>query len=708
MNLRTSSLLVLLSLVLSYDANAQFSNVATITGLNLAGSKDGGMAWADINEDGCPDLIVNTNDNTLKTRIYFSDCNLPNPTFTDVTATHCPACLDNKTERSIIFGDLNHDGHVDFARNTSGLLEIYGNKGPTASPPYSFGDENDDPHITITGLSGGFNSEGIAFADYNQDGWLDLFLENHNFGIDLLQNPADCSMNFFHNTPNSDPKGLPTSATDGDYLATADFNDDGYVDMLARKRNQNDLYKGIGNAFSLIMNIDQADNGNKGGVAFCDFDQDGDFDLFWTDAGTTQIWEQTGLNSENFVPTGEPAASSGVLIGTNIDGCGCADVDNDGDLDLFVGSNSGTSFLFENRSTPGNLSFVRDNKSINVGGNCEGVAFEDYDLDGDMDLYVNKHNAVNQLWRNGENSENYLFVEPLLDLEIGLRRADHGATVILYDETGTQVMTGIRDVRGSYGHGSQNNRRVHLGLKNGPDAFYKVVVKFSIIGGHREIYEAIIKPSDLPNQTLTIVNSEFGIYPTIGCAAIFLPIELLNFDGYQNGYNMELEWSTATESGSSHFEILRSQDGINFDMIGSKDALGESNKLTVYSFVDREPLPGTSYYRLRMVDTNGSEELSSIIAASYELESLSVRMFPNPVQKDDEFTNLVLNGIGENQELNISIHTLSGEVIYTTTEWSESSIHRITIDNSIFRRRGIYLVVVQDNEQRLMRKLMVE
>lgn len=701
----TLSILVLLTF--SASAQTQFFDVAATVGLNLGGAKDGGMAWADINQDGCPDLIVNTNNNTLKTRIYFSDCNLPNPTFTDVTATHCPECLSNKTERSIIFGDLNHDGLIDFARNTSYRLEIYGNRGPTANPPYSFGDENLEPDVTITGLSGGFNSEGIAFADYNQDGWLDLFLENHNYGIDMLENPADCSMNLFHNTPNSDPKGLPTSATDGDYMATADLNDDGYVDILARKKNQNDLYIGTGNSFQMIMNIDQADNGNKGGVAFCDFDGDGDFDIFWTAAGTTQIWEQTGLNSENFIPTGEPAASSGVTFGTNIDGCGCGDIDNDGDMDLFVGDGSGTSFLFENTSSSGNLDFTWDNKSINVAGNCEGISFEDYDLDGDLDLYVNKNGGNNQLWRNGLNDDNYLFVEPLLDLEIGLTRSDHGATVMLFDETGTIPMSGIRDVRGTYGHGSQNNGKIHFGLRNGPDALYKVVIKFSNIGGHREIYEAVIQPSSLPDRTLSVVNSEFGIYPTIGCALIFLPVELLNFDGYQNAFNMELEWSTASENQSFVFEVQRSKDAQNFTTIGTKVAAGNSEVITNYTFVDTRPEPGINYYRLKQVDHNGSYEYSPVIALDYELESLAMRVFPNPVDKSKKETELILSGLQESESVQLNIHTLNGERIFSEMITSDSGILELRLDNSMFEKSGIYIIVLDTGDKRLMRRLLV-
>ncbi len=90
-----------------------------------------------------------------------------------------------------------------------------------------------------------------------------------------------------HVTPNEDTRGLLATANDGDYMTIGDYNDDGYLDILARKSGavlENDLYSNDGdNTFTVDAIFEgQADNGNKGGVAFCDFDNDGDFDIIWT------------------------------------------------------------------------------------------------------------------------------------------------------------------------------------------------------------------------------------------------------------------------------------------------------------------------------------------------------------------------------------------------------------------------------------------
>lgn len=123
--------------------NAQFSDVAPAAGVDHGNSKDGGIAWADLNNDDCLDLIVNTNTNNTanRTRIYISDnCSATNPTFTDITATHANGLRLNKCERSISVGDYNNDGYIDFCRNTHNRIEVYLNKGPSATPAYSFGD----------------------------------------------------------------------------------------------------------------------------------------------------------------------------------------------------------------------------------------------------------------------------------------------------------------------------------------------------------------------------------------------------------------------------------------------------------------------------------------------------------------------------------------------------------------------------------------
>ncbi len=111
-----------------------------------------------------------------------------------------------------------------------------------------------------------------------------------------------------------------------------------------------------------------------------------------------------------------------------------------------------------------------------------------------------------------------------------------------------------------------------------------------------------------------------------------LPIELLRFEGRAAGTQNVLEWSTATENNSDRFEVLRSEDGDRFVAIGSVDAAGESTAQLEYAFVDAFPPRGTAYYQLRMIDQDGSEELSHVIAITRPNGAVSI--FPNPAQDE--------------------------------------------------------------------------
>lgn len=92
-----------------------------------------------------------------------------------------------------------------------------------------------------------------------------------------------------------------------------------------------------------------------------------------------------------------------------------------------------------------------------------------------------------------------------------------------------------------------------------------------------------------------------------------LPVELLPFDGrVMDGYN-ELAWKTATETNSDFFEIQKSPDGMNFERIGRVDAAGNSTQVQTYTFRDEAPFIGKNYYRLRMVDLDGTFAYSNII-----------------------------------------------------------------------------------------------
>ncbi|WP_306642267.1 T9SS type A sorting domain-containing protein [Sanyastnella coralliicola] len=687
------------AMLISLATSAQFSNVAATVGADIAGNKDGGVSIVDFNNDGCLDILVNTSNGTYRTRLLQSDCNYPDPSFTDVTATLAPHLLDGTLERSCVWGDYNNDGYLDFARNRAYHLEVYLNQGPGGDPAWSFGDGDHEPNYEITTLTNGLNCEGLAWLDYEGDGFLDLILENHNYGVDILENPGDCTSNFTHVTPNSSPLGLYTSATDGDYMATADYNDDGWVDLLVRKKDQNDLLRNDGGSFTDIMNIDDADNGNKGAVIFADFDNDGDFDLFWTANGTTQIWEQTSTGS--FSSTGEPATSASVTFGTGIDGCAAGDVDNDGDLDLFVADDSGASYLFTNESTPGNFSFTHNNRSIYVNGDAEGCVFADYDADGDMDLYVNRSGG-NQLWRNSTNNSNYLFIEPLLDLGGGFTRVDHGATAVLKSSDGTTIVGGIRDAHTSFGHGCMHASSIHFGLPDGPDETYQLLLNFTNIGGERVQVDTLITPSDLTDQTFRYVRDSFGVLSNIGCN--LLPVELNYFKATPQDKVIEVEWATYTEHDNDYFILERSADGSQWEKLAQVTGAGTTLTPQFYQFTDPFPLTGINYYRLKQVDYNGAVNGPWLTAASMENDAFSLRLYPNPILPAHDSWYIQLSGLMGDAE--VTLIGSGGKIIETYDLPFDRTHATLELNKPSDINPGVYFVKVRSGSHTITRKLL--
>ncbi|WP_338765374.1 FG-GAP-like repeat-containing protein [Bernardetia sp. ABR2-2B] len=746
-----------------------FTEIAATTGgLDVGGGKDGGTAWGDFNQDGCLDLLVNTNNgnnNGGGTRLFQSNCD---GTFFRVAEPRVPAELEDIVrERSVIWGDINNDGWLDFARNTSATgnnqssIHFYLNDGN--APNNSFiliqtvcnGSDNGNAggvvnpaqqnEIDNGRLVDGQNTEGLGWLDYNNDGFLDLVIENHNHGIDILENQffwgdlADATPNdavsiinlggvtcdhpsnpngnprtyppFIHVTPDEDPKGLITGATDGDYLTIGDFNDDGYLDILGRKNNERDLFANNGNNFfpvNLTFN-GQANNGNKGGVAFCDFDSDGDFDIIWTsndnqtNGNENFIWMQTGLYSENFLKLDGTNATTqrnpidGVL--NNVDGCACGDIDNDGDVDLFLSAGNGSSYMFRNDGVDGNgVPILVDNTAaygINVNANGEGVNLVDYDNDGDLDLYINVNGGDNQLWRNDlQCPKNNLKVEALVCIEPGLYREAVGTTIRIESMDGT-FSSALQDVNAAKGHGSQNPLKVPFGIPDNND-LYRIIVRFPPFGvdldgdgtiespdngfGQDEVISETytvenVRPTDFPDQTVRI-TSQFAIDGATDCNGGLLPVEMLYFTGEQliSGENL-LKWGTAWERDNDKFVIERSFNGTNFEAIGEQKARSENSiSVTAYEFLDRDiaqeiqkQLVKKVYYRLRQVDTNGTISFSKVVVITMNTSNLGISNFPliypSPNKKSSDFM-LDYEAIQSNQEFYLKIYNVIGQIVY--------------------------------------------
>lgn len=126
------------------------------------------------------------------------------------------------------------------------------------------------------------------------------------------------------------------------------------------------------------------------------------------------------------------------------------------------------------------------------------------------------------------------------------------------------------------------------------------------------------------NATITGGQSPFA-------AQGVLPIELFSFKGAIADQSVVLDWTTQSEKDASEFEVQRSLDGQHWKTIGAVKAAGSSNTLRNYQFIDNQPF-ALNYYRLRMVDFDGSEAYSAAISVqSGKGTDDDITIFPNPM-----------------------------------------------------------------------------
>lgn len=110
-----------------------------------------------------------------------------------------------------------------------------------------------------------------------------------------------------------------------------------------------------------------------------------------------------------------------------------------------------------------------------------------------------------------------------------------------------------------------------------------------------------------------------------------LPVRLISFEGRLNAAGLaELNWKTAEETNNVGFEIQKSLDGKNWELLGWIDGAVNSKTEKSYHYIDQE-FTTTSYYRLRQVDADDSYTYSKIVCVIPEKESLDrFYVYPNP------------------------------------------------------------------------------
>jgi hypothetical protein len=125
-------------------------------------------------------------------------------------------------------------------------------------------------------------------------------------------------------------------------------------------------------------------------------------------------------------------------------------------------------------------------------------------------------------------------------------------------------------------------------------------------------------------------DGKWGLFDfdTIDVSGVVLPLQFLQFEAYKNQQQVLLKWKTSEEVNTSHFEVERSFNGVDFINIGRVAAQNRPGTHE-YTFTDRQPRKGLNLYRLKQVDVDGRSEYSRIARVLFDAE-LNMAVYPNP------------------------------------------------------------------------------
>jgi len=498
--------------LLLFASGIQMVDVAEQAGLDfqhVSGSQDkaalldtmsGGVAWIDYDGDGQLDLYfvnggrwedLKSGRRSGSNALFRSN---GDGTFSDVADK--AGAAGPRWGMGVTVADYDNDGDPDLYLSNYGPNTLLRNNGDG-----TFSDVTSN-----AGVGGDAWSSAAAFADYDGDSHLDLYVVNYVAFDFESSHSRDCSYRALkvHCGPkgmqgapdvlyrsNGDgtfsgvtsSAGVAARASFGLGVLWGDYDGDGDQDIyVANDSRANFLFKNQGNGtfeeVGLLAGVAMSEDGNAQagmGVAFGDYDRDGDLDLFVTNFSDdyNTLYRNMGQGIFRDVSyAAQVGFSSRQYLGW---GTHFADLDNDGWPDLFVANGHvypqvddfeiGTSYrqgklVYRNRG---------DGRFEDVSGKwgadlkkpsaSRGAAFADYDLDGDLDIAVNNLDGRPQLFRNQGGGSNGNWISIKLR---GVRsnRDAVGARVTVVSPGGRQ----IQEVQSGLSFQSSNDLRLHFGL----------------------------------------------------------------------------------------------------------------------------------------------------------------------------------------------------------------------------------------------------
>ncbi len=216
--------------------------------------------------------------------------------------------------------------------------------------------------------------------------------------------------------------------------------------------------------------------------------------------------------------------------------------------------------------------------------------------------------------------------------------------------------------------------------------------------------KSITLTSGVTSNFFTLNNSVNNYTITISYDLTVLPIKLSSFDGTLTERGILLRWQTEQESNSFEFEVEKSEDGRYFETIEVLDAAGDSKQTLQYKTLDAKVLD-FAYYRLKMVDLDGSIEYSKTIRiVGNKTASLMLKkLYPNP-SKGELNLQFQVKDIATPIELRIT--DINGKLMKSKTIFAQSSSFTTRLDVTSLNS-GQYILTAINKDQLVSQRFIV-
>lgn len=406
----------------SQEDVGRFKDVAVASGVDAFGSA-GGIAVQDFDGDGLPDIVVSSSDQCDALRYFHNN---GDGTFSD--RSHEAGFDDQLGGLNIVAADYNNDGCVD-------LLVLRGGWqfGVRRSLLKNRCDGTFEDVTEQSGLGGRVTaSQTAVFADYDNDGWLDLFIGNENSPSQLFHNRGDGTFEEVSHKAGIDRTMVSKGVT------AADYDHDGWVDFYVSNYNgPNFLYRNNhdGTFTDIAPQAGVREPMFSFATWFFDYDNDGWPDLFVTsyfnssdESVRSYMRMPTHLETMRLYRNKHDGTFEDVTKRAGLDkilmpmGSNFGDFDNDGYLDMYLGAGNPSMASIMPHMLLRNVDGTRFADVTASSGTGEihkghGIAFADLRGDGRIDIIARVAGAIPadkhsvRLFRNPGNNNDWLHVK---------------------------------------------------------------------------------------------------------------------------------------------------------------------------------------------------------------------------------------------------------------------------------------------------------